>query len=185
MSLSWVSGLGSIGCRKMHGQTVMFIIQRITVLYIAEQDCIVLAVADEQSETRKLCMTRRLTQKLVPVLLYGLQDQINAPADAQPEVLAAANVFAQLQARITKKPTQAVQTTKVTPQYLVQEIGVKAGKKGAKNLEFRSAEMPDTATLTLRASELRLWLEALKRAADQGDWKIDVFPHWLLARANT
>jgi hypothetical protein len=163
----------------------MFIIHRITALYDAQQDRIVLAVADKQSNTRKLCMTRRLTQRLVPALLDGLQDQINAPADVQPEMLAAANVYAQLQARINKKPTKAVQTDIDTPQYLVQEMAVKVGKKGATNLEFRSAEMPDSATLTLRASELRQWLEALKRAAEQGDWKLDVFPQWLLARAKT
>lgn len=159
-------------------------ISTITTKYDPDQDRIILAVADTAEVTLKLWLTRRLTQRLIPALLQGLQDQISAPPDAQPQALEAANVYAQLQARITKKPAHAVQTQDATAQHLVTEIGIQVGKQGAKTLEFRCAELPEPAILSLNATELRQWLEVLKHANDKGQWQLDVFPDWLAAAAS-
>lgn len=154
-------------------------IQTITTLYDPEEDRIALSVADSGPVLCKLWITRRLLQRLVPALLERLDQQIQAPAGTKPERIEAANVYAQLQARLNRRPVQHVRTQVLTQQSLINKVDIKLDAKGAKTLTFKGIDLPEPAILALNANELRQWLEALKLAANKGQWALDVFPSWV------
>ncbi|ABM40811.1 conserved hypothetical protein [Acidovorax sp. JS42] len=157
-------------------------IATITTRYDAIEDRILLAVADADDIQARLWLTRRMTQRLVAALVDGVQRQIAEPPAARAEVkvaaLAAANVYAQLQARISKKPAPPVEPPSAAPQHLIQEIGVRNGRNGARILEFRCRDR-GPATLMLSLTEQRQWLESLKSACGAAHWALDVWPGWM------
>lgn len=162
-------------------------IATITTRYDATEDRILLAVADEDDSQATLWLTRRMTQRLVPALIEGVQKQIAAPQAARSEVhsaaLAAANVYAQLQARISKKPASPVEPPRAAPQHLIHEIGVRGTGNGVRLLEFGCGDR-DPATLALSLTEQRQWLESLKSACNMAHWALDVWPAWMAPPAS-
>ena len=157
-------------------------ISTITTRYDATEDRILLAVADADDNQASLWLTRRLTERLIPALVENVQQQIALPSAAKTEgkgeVLAAANVYAQLQARISKKPAPAVVLQPAAPQHLINEIGVRSVGIGARLLEFRCVDQQVT-TLTLSLTEQRQWLESLQKACTKANWALTVWPDWL------
>ncbi len=158
-------------------------ITTITTRYDRAEDRILLSVADAERATRKLWLTRRLTRRLIPALIDGLDAQIRAPEHAPRQAIEVAHIYAQLQARVTRKPAQPVKPAERTPAHLIDEIGIRRGKDAARTVRFSSPDLPEPAELALSANELRQWLESLKRAVEAGDWGLDVFPAWLQPRA--
>ena len=155
-------------------------ITSITTRYASAEDRILLTVADAERATLKLLLTRRLTRQLIPALVVGLEAQIRAPEDAPPQAIEAAQVYAQLQARLSRKPAAPVVATERTAAYLVDEVRVRRGRTTGKTLLFYAADLAEPPELTLSATELRQWLELLRRAVDAGDWGLDVFPAWFV-----
>lgn len=162
-------------------------IATITTRYDATEDRILLAVADADDNPASLWLTRRMAGRLVPALVEGVQKQIAAPQAAKAEhkvkALAAANVYAQLQARISKKPAPAVAPPYDAPQHLINEIGVRNERNGARVLEFRCVDR-ELATLMLSLTEQRQWLESLKSACGMAHWALDVWPEWMAPSAS-
>jgi len=151
----------------------------ITTLYAPVQDRIRLAVADAQGERRVYWLTRRMLLRLAPALLEGLDEQIDAPAEVEPEQLEVANVYAQLQARLTQKPAKPVLADEATPEALLHEVSVTRMPRGGKLLTLRARDM-DAAAMELHATAVRQWLEVLKRESDQAEWHLGVWPEWML-----
>jgi len=154
-------------------------IATITTRYDIKEDRIALTVADERGQIRKWLLTRGLTRVLVPALLGQLQAQIQAQPGTPPEHIEAANVYAQLQARVTLKPVRAVKVEPGTAKHLITRIQVDRGPKGSKMLTFFAQGGADTDTLTLGATEARQWVEMIKLAVDQAQWGLDAFPAWI------
>lgn len=162
-------------------------IATITTRYDATEDRILLAVADADDNQASLWLTRRMTVRLVPALVEGVQKQITVPQAATSKVkvaaLTAANVYAQLQARISKKPAPAVAPQHDGLQHLIHEIGVRDTGNGARVLEFRCLDR-EAATLMLSLTEQRQWLESLKSACAKAHWALDVWPAWMAPSAS-
>lgn len=153
-------------------------ITTITTDYDPQEDRICLAIVDDQEQCVQLWLTQRLMRRLMPPLLQQTQAQIaELPATAH-DVRQAANVYAQLQARLSQRPAQRVALAPATEQRLIHEINLNLPRSGGVRLEFSTPGSPP-ATLTLHPNELRQWLEAVRRAAQRGDWPSDFWPTWM------
>lgn len=158
-------------------------IKTLTNAYDADEDRLRLAVADEDGQRRVLWITRRLAERLVPALIQGVaavpledsppEDEQKAAAQTQ-----AAQVYAQLEARLAQKPTQAVAVSPDLPQGLVHQIEVNTADNGARVLEFHCRQFPP-CDLWLTPRELRQWLGQLRMAFRAAEWRQDIWPGWV------
>lgn len=159
----------------------MFEITRITVLHDANEDRMAFDVADAEEHVRRLWLTKRLLDRLIIALTGQLNrsspqssGQVVAPGAAQQ----AAQVYAQLQARIGKKPTSPVRATTATPMSLVREVSIARKKQGRWTLTFQFAG-DEPVALIIPSSQLRQWLESLHRNYLRAQWDTRAFPAWV------
>lgn len=155
-------------------------IRSITTDYDLREDRIRLAVAFADGSTHPMWLTRRLAERLVPALIKGLQAP-HVNDDAQAAEVQAAQVYAQLEARVSRKPAAPVQVDDGTPPILVHEIKVRTTQNGTCLLTLICPEA-DPAQLVLKPGELRQWLELLYWAFDKGQWRKDIWPAWIQHR---
>lgn len=153
-------------------------ITAITTEYDPQEDRLCLDIADAQGSTGRRWLTYRLLTRLLPTLLKQAQQQIAAAPDTPVAAQQAANIYAQLQARITKKPAAPVQVDHSATGQLIHEINLSLPKAGGATLHLRTAQ-PVADTLKLTSQELRQWLEALRHACRQADWPSEMWPDWL------
>lgn len=157
-------------------------ITRITVRYIPEEDRILLAVAYGEERKGSLWLIRPLADRLVTALTRQL-DQPDNPEESTSggvkdvQVQHASQVYAQLQARLAKRPAQSVHPDAEAPQSLITELRLSRGKGGAWRVICISRDA-EPALLVLATQELRQWLEALHRAYLQAHWPVAVWPDW-------
>lgn len=161
----------------------MMRIKTLTNAYDADEDRLRLAVADEEGHRRVLWITRCLAERLVPALLQGLAA---APLDEEPPDDAqkaaaqaqAAQVYAQLEARLAQKPAQAVEVSPDVAQGLVHQIELKTAENGSRVLEFHCRQFPP-CDLWLTPRELRQWLGLLRTTFRAAEWRQDLWPGWV------
>ncbi len=168
-------------------------ITSLTTDYDQSEDRIRLAVADAQNNARLLWLTRRLCERLGPALINSLPAKLAKPDAPPSEALPArarrteaqaAQVYAQLEARLSKKPGKPVALEASAAHSLVHEIKVKTAANGACVLLFQCRDA-ESAELRLRPAELRQWLEMLRRVFDKGQWRADIWPDWLQGRSRS
>lgn len=157
-------------------------ISTITTEFDENEDRVRLAVADDKGAARVLWLTRRLGERLAPALIKGLNVQQTEEA-IPPDQMQAAQVYAQLEARISKKPGKPVVVAAQAEQGLVHEMTVKTASNGVRVIVFQ-CKGHEPAELVLRPADMRLWLEALHRAFAKGQWRQDIWPQWLQHQAN-
>ncbi len=155
-------------------------ITTITTDYDEQEDRIRLAVAYAGGNARLLWLTRRLAERLVPALIQGLRVP-HLDDDAQATEVQAAQVYAQLEARISRKPANPVVVADTAAPALVQKIQVKTAQNGARVLVLTCPDA-EPAELVLRPGELRQWLEMLNLAFRKGQWREDIWPAWIQQR---
>ena len=152
-------------------------INHITTEYDQAEDRVRLAIATTEQQTHVLWLTRRLTERLVPALVKDLKVELG-DEDAKPSDVQAAQVYAQLEARISKKPAKSVTVDVEATHGLVHEMKIKSASNDMRVIEFHCKGM-ETAELVVKPAELRQWLEALRQAFVNGQWRNDVWPAWL------
>jgi hypothetical protein len=157
--------------------TLIMRINHITTEYDQAEDRVRLAIASTEKQTYVLWLTRRLTERLVPVLVKDLKVELG-DEEATPSDLQAAQLYAQLEARISKKPAKSVAVDAGASQGLVHEMKIKSTANGMRVIEFHCKDM-EVAELVVKPAELRQWLEALRQAFVNGQWRNDVWPAWL------
>jgi hypothetical protein len=157
------------------------LISTITSEYDQAEDRIRFAAVDKQGVSRVMWITQRLAQRLVPVLVDGLNAQLLAD-EAPPGELQAAQVYAQLEARISQKHVPPVKPDPGAAQELVTEIKVSVTDTGSRVLAFICKDT-EPARLAMTPPELRQWLEVLRLCFVKGQWREDVWPAWLKQRA--
>ena len=148
-------------------------IKTITTEYVLDEDRIRLSVADTDGHKRTLWLTRRLSERIIPACLKRLP--LNA---GNPEEVPAAQVYAQFEARLYKKPAHMVQPDKDQPEFLITQLQMNRNDSGTYTLSFNDAQ-GESAVLVLSAQEMRQWLEVLKFAFVKGEWRMDIWPAWL------
>ena len=148
-------------------------IKTITTEYVLDEDRIRLSVADPDFNKRTLWLTRRLSERIIPACLNKLPLDVGSP-----EEVPSAQVYAQLEARLYKKPAQMVQPDKDQPEFLITQVQMNRSENGIYTLSFNDAK-GESAALVLSAQEMRQWLEVLKLAFVKGEWRMDIWPAWL------
>ena len=148
-------------------------IKTITTEYVLDEDRIRLSVADANDNKRTLWLTRRLSERIVPACLRRLPN-----AEGNADEVSSAQVYAQLEARLYKKPAPTVLPDKDQPEYLIKEVQMNRADNGTYTLSFNNAQ-GESAVLVLSAQEMRQWLEVIKLAFVKGEWRMDIWPAWL------
>lgn len=157
----------------------MFEIARMTVVYDQRQDRMALDAADSEERVRRLWFTRRLLDRLVNALVLKLAtpSQEPGPSPAPTPERQAAQIYAQLQARVAKKPEEPVRPVDGMPISLVSEVDLGTLPNGSLVLTFKSDD--DPVRLTIPGGLLRQWLESLHRNYRKAEWPTAVFPAWV------
>ena len=148
-------------------------IKTITTEYVLEEDRIRLSVADPDFNKRTLWLTRRLSERIIPACLSKLTLEVGSP-----EEVPSAQVYAQLEARLYKKPAQMVQPNKDQPEFLITQVQMNRSNNGTYTMSFNDTK-GDSAVIVLSGQEMRQWLEVLTLAFVKGEWRMDIWPTWL------
>jgi hypothetical protein len=161
-------------------------VKSITTDYDQDEDRIFLAVVDSKNTRRKLWLTRRLTERLISALVQGLTIRTEDDQPVAPRAIEAAQVYAQLEARISRKPATPVEMDNSATQYLVNQIKVKTADNEVRVIEFYFKAASDKASppveLVLTPTELRQWLEVLRTTTVTSQWREDIWPDWFKTR---
>lgn len=157
----------------------MFEIARMTVVYDQTQDRMALDAADSEERVRRLWFTRRLLDRLVNALVHQLAASPNepGPTTAPSPERQAAQIYAQLQARVAKKPEEPVRPVDGMSISLVSEVDLGTLPNRNLVLTFKSAD--DPVRLAIPGGLLRQWLESLYRNYRKAAWPTGAFPAWV------
>ena len=156
-------------------------VKSITTEYDQDEDRIFLAVVDKENTRCKLWLTRRLTERLISALVQGLTIRVEEDQEVPPAALQAAQVYAQLEARISQKPAIPVRVDDSATQGLVYQIKVKAAANDVRVIEFHfkaTDKSAEPVELVLTMAELRQWLEVLRTTTVKSQWRDDIWPEW-------
>jgi hypothetical protein len=160
-------------------------VKSITTDYDQDEDRIFLAVVDSKNNRCKLWLTRRLTERLISALVQGLTIRTEQDQAVPPAAMEAAQVYAQLEARISQKPSTPVQVDDSATQGLVHQIKVKTAENDVRVIEFHykaAGQSAPPVELVLTPAELRQWLEVLRKTTVKSQWREDIWPEWFKSR---
>ncbi len=158
-------------------------IKSITTDYDENEDRIRLAFVDDGENARLLWFTRRLGERLVSALIKGMQPQ-RLEQEAGPAKVQAAQVYAQLEARLSQKPAKPVRVDGDAAEGLVHEVNITMPNQGARLLVFRCKDL-EPAELVMTQTELRQWLEVLHVVFLKAQWRNDIWPEWMESQRPT
>lgn len=147
-------------------------LQRITTEYVDVEDRIRVAGEVSGGAPVLLWLTQRLLQRLLPVLLQGLEGQGADTLNA--EVL---HGFAQQAARAELLPEPPVQAGQTSMAWLVLSVDI-TQSPDAVRLSFKGAH-DHQVSLTMASKPLRQWLGILCDAYRKAGWSLQVWPPWL------
>lgn len=151
-------------------------ITTLTTRYDPREDRISLDIADAEGYGQRRWLTERLLRGLLVNLLKHTELSLT-DVEGDPQRSQAANIYAQLQARLTHKAHPAVQVSNGTSGELITAIDITMSKGAGVQLSFRTSGQ-EADTLSLDAQELRQWLQALYRATQQAAW-FGLWPSWM------
>lgn len=148
-------------------------LQRITTEYVDTEDRVRLSGACEDGTVVQLWMTRRLTDRLVPLLLNWLGQE--AGEGARAEIM---QEFAQQAARAALEPQPSVRAQDDSS-ILVQAVDVTTGDS-ALGLAFKSSPQGDASyRIGFEPLALRQWLGILHDQYRKAEWPLDGWPAWI------
>lgn len=148
-------------------------LQRLTTEYVDVEDRIRLAGEREDGTTAVIWLSRRLLQRLLPMLFDWLERE--AADGLRAEVLLG---FAQQAAQAELTPQAPVAAPPGSSAWLARSVDV-ARAADLVGLTFKGATPEETATLTLAAKPLRQWLAIVYQAYGCAEWPIEVWPQWM------
>lgn len=149
-------------------------LQRVTTRFVPAEDRICLAGAGAGGDVRVLWLTRRLLDRLVPVLVRWLEERTSVRDVWQAEVVQS---FAQQAASAALVPQAPVSDEAASAIWLVVEVDIVRGE-GQLDLRFKGAG-GEQESLSLLPQALRQWLGILYAAYLRADWPRGVWPQWL------
>jgi hypothetical protein len=100
-------------------------IKTITTEYVLDEDRIRLSVADANDNKRTLWLTRRLSERVIPACLSRLPN-----TEGSADEVSSAQVYAQLEARLYKKPAPTVLPDKDQAESLIKEVQMNRADNG-------------------------------------------------------
>ncbi len=149
-------------------------LRRITTFFVPAEDRIRLAGELAEGDIQVLWLTRRLTERLVPVLVGWLEECTPVRDAWQGTVMQS---FAQQMASTTLAPQAPVAGEAASSRWLVSAVDIRRGEQQLA-LRFKGTA-GEQANLSLAPWPLRQWLCILYMAYRQADWPVTVWPQWL------
>ena len=154
-------------------------LQRITTYYDPNEDRIRLSGEDESGEPLALWLTRRLLNRLIPVLLQWLErhNTPGADSDCSPDFV----LNLPWDEPLRQPPPKEFP---ICPQYLVRSVNITQGE--ALSLIFHHKDTSPTASsfsLAFGPHPLRQWLNALREQYEKAEWPMTCWPEWAQAPA--
>ena len=164
----------------------MCTLKKVTFDYIATEDRVRLSGECEQGGQRAIWLTRRLLDRLVPVLLAWIEQHAIAASGAAATGDASRRAsradallgFAQQAARQKLVQQQPVHPRADDAWWLACAAQVKRGRHGVL-VAFRGSEQGQEADLRLHVNVLRSWLNILYDTYRKADWPLGVWPDWV------
>jgi len=153
----------------------MPVLQRMTTAWLETEDR--LRLTGECTDGTLVCLwlTRRLSDRLLPLLLDWLDG--HAHDDVHASLM---QEFAQEAARGALAPQAAVPAD-AGDTVLVQAVTVARGTH-AIGLTFRASEAPEDARsweVTMEQQPLRQWLAIIHDQYRKAEWPLDLWPAWI------
>lgn len=162
-------------------------LKRITTTYDGSEDRIRLSGEGANGQRLGIWLTRRLLERLVPVLLDWIAKEArdlpgaNEASTTKPRAdmprADTLHSFAQQMARNSLPRQAPVQVRAEDVIWLAQAVDVKRAGQGVR-LSFRAVS-GEAASLNLAAKPLRQWLNILHDAYLKAGWPLDVWPEWV------
>lgn len=151
-------------------------IQRITTEYLDTEDRIRLVCEVLDAPVLALWLTRRLLERLVPVLCNALQGQSTDDAYADTR-----QTFAQQAALSAMHAQDAVAAAQVGASWVVHAVDIGQATT-AVSLKFRGVG-DQAATLHMDFTQLRQWLNIMHGTCAKAQWTMAVWPEWVSGTA--
>lgn len=144
---------------------------RFTTAYSEQEDRISLAGAADAGEARRLWLTRRLLDRLLPHLTLWLERQYDAMPRA--DLL---HEFAQQEALAGLTPQPPVRP-EAAAEHLVTAVDL-APADGELGLVFKNAA-GQLASVSFAPQPLRQWLAIVHQCYRSADWPLSAWPQWM------
>jgi len=152
-------------------------LNRITINYVELEDRIRLAGELSHGGVLNVWATRRLLDRLLPVLVTHLEKSVAKGACADSLRSNALQSFAQHAARELSEEQAPVRASAASAQWLAQSVNVSFAS-GDVCLSFHGDET-QCVKLTLEEGKLRQLLNILYEVYRQADWSTDAWPKWV------
>ena len=158
-------------------------LQRVRTEYNISEDRLRLTGEDRDGNRVAIWLTFRLLQRLVPVLLKYLDDQLGEQAKAAGPTLKLGDLqeFAQASAKSALKrgDTEPVTWSEGDSEWLANSVDYSSSKQAVR-LIFVSKNQ-QRAGFTMAAGLLRQWLTILYAGYRQAGWSTAIWPEWMEA----
>ena len=153
----------------------MFAIATFTAQPDIAEDRIRLDVLSPAGATQSIYLTRRLSDRFVPLLLERIESQVGPGV---PKEIGLAMSQQQLRIERQESPIPDVEPQQGASRWLCQTIHL-SDEQGAV-LWTLTDDASNTAAMLLPAEGLRSILEVMLLVYQRLEWGLDVFPEWLL-----
>jgi hypothetical protein len=150
------------------------ILQRVTTEYVETEDRIRLAGESEGEGAVVIWLTLRMLQRLLPVLVQGLEKRGSGLAHA--DIL---HSFEQQAAKADLSVQAPVCASTAKQEWMAHWVDISMPDEGASSMTFRGAEGEhERAVLALETKPLRQWLGIVYDAYCRAEWPTEVWPQW-------
>ena len=150
---------------------------RITAEYVAQEDRIRLSGERAGAEPLTIWVSRRLLNRLLPVLLQWLERSGGTLPAVNLSHAETRQSFALQAARAGLAPQAPVRVKQGAESWLAQSVDF-ASTTSAVRLTFKAAD-DQAATLALNSQQLRQWLSILHDLWLKAEWQGEVWPQWV------
>ena len=157
----------------------LFRIQTFTGRYDPVEDRLRLDAVDAAGEKQAILLTRRLVDRVIPVLVSHLEGK--TPEGVPADLAQGMSQSRARQARQTGEATPAVAADAETPTWLCRTMHFQKADHGL-NVIFTDDTQTD-AVMPMVEANLRAVLDILFDLYRRANWPTELFPEWMKAEA--
>mgnify|MGYP001158022187 FL=1 len=158
---------------------LLFQIQTFTARYDPAEDRLRLDAVDANGQKQALWLTRRLADRVIPVLVSHLEGK--TPEGIPPDLAQGMSQSRARQARQTADTMPAVVAESGTPTWLCRTIHVQKARHGLNVIFTDDARI--NAVMPMVEANLRAVLDILLDLYTKANWSTEPFPEWMKPEA--
>ena len=158
---------------------LLFQIQTFTARYDPAEDRLRLDAIDANGHKQALCLTRRLADRVIPVLVSHLEGK--TPEGIPADLAQGMSQSRARQARQTGDASPAVVAESGTPTWLCRKIHVQKAQQGLKVIFTDDTRI--NAVMPMVEANLRAVLDIFLELYTKAGWPTEPFPAWMKPEA--